>query len=861
VDRHLSRGQMHRPRGVTSHLPAAVRLMAAFVLSIGALAAAGPTAAADELQMEATPLLGGHVRPGAWAAVRVDISNDGPDITGELRVRSTQQGRSIYAVEADLPSGARKQFIVYGQPPIFASKLVVELVHGDSVIAARDVSVRTRDGSVQMVGVVAERPEAIQRDIEDALRNRNMGSPVVALLRPEDLPSRVEAWSALDRLIWQDVDTARLSADQLTALELWVTAGGQLAIVGGTTGPDTLRALPPELLPFVPERTVDVEPVDLADLLGRLPQGAARLPALAGTLRDGAVLGRSGELVYAASMSRGQGTVSVVGIDPAAGWLARTDAASSLWRRLMPTRPGHMTSPFFLPDESSIFTNALYNLPAVALPPIEQLFVLLLAYIALIGPVNYLILRRLDRREWAWLTMPLLVAVFAVGSYGLGAALKGSDVIVNEVAIVRAGADSTRGLGQVYVGVYSPSRRTFDLRVPGGALLAGPTSGNPLGQGEQPIDALLGESTSRLRNFEVGFGVIRGFRADTAVDAPAVRASLRLVRGQVVGTVTNASDTDLEHVAVVFANSVATLPTLSAGQTSEINVRPMSGSWYTLSERMFGTSFSRDQAVQRKINTRRAVVDQVTGYGPSVLGTSPDVPLLLAWREGVPVDVEIAGERPNRVGDSLFVIPLGIAYDREALFEGELLVRTMVDQGAEQGWGERDSYSLDRGTMVLEVRPAGLSGAFRAGSVEIGVSQGGFINLRGNGELIAPLPDSQQPPQDDPLGSEPAGKGDGGAGDGGGGAAGDDGGGIGFDDPIGPEPWPIDQLPAVQAWDHRAAAWYELPAFLEGRGYRLAEPERWVDESGRLLLRFVNRGKQGEVRWFQLGARMEGVIE
>jgi hypothetical protein len=849
---------MHPSRGITSHMPAVARLMAALVIGFGALAGAVPAAAADELRIEATALLGGNVRPGAWAAVRVDISNDGPDMTGELRIRSTQQGRSIYAVEADLPSGARKQFVLYGQTPIFASKLIIELVRGDTSVATHEVTIRSRDPSLPLVGLIAERPEAIQRDIEDALRSPNTGQAVVALLKPEDLPPRVEAWAALDRLVWQDVDTARLSADQLNALELWVAAGGQLAIVGGTTGPDSLRALPAELLPFVPERTVDVQPADLVDLLGRLPQAAGGLPGLAGTLREGAVLGRSGELVYAASMGRGQGSVSIVGIDPGTAWLARTDTASSLWRRLLPARAGGSTSPFFLPDESSIFANALYNLPAVALPPIEQLFVLLLAYIALIGPVNYLVLRRLDRREWAWLTMPLLVGVFAVGSYGLGAALKGSDVIVNEVAIVRAASNSTQGLGQVYVGVYSPSRRTFDLRVPGGALLAGPSSTGPLGQGEQPIDALLGDNSSRLRNFEVGFGVIRGFRADTAVDAPAVLASLRLVRGEVVGTVTNASETDLEHVAVVFANSVATLPALAAGQTSEISVRPLGNSWYSLSERMFGTSFSRDQDVQRKINTRRAVVDQVTGHGPTVLGASPDVPLLLAWREGVPVDVEIAGERPNYVGDSLFVIPLGISYDREALFQGELLVRTLVDQGAEQGWGERDSYSLDRGTMTLEVRPAGLSGAFRAGSVELAVSQGGFLNLHGNGDLIAPLPDSQQPPQDDPLGAEPTGKGDGNTG--GGGAVGDDG-GIDFDDPIGPEPWPMGGLPAVQVWDHGAAAWFELPAFDEGRGIRLSEPQRWVDDGGRLLLRFVNRSQRGDVRWFQVTARMEGTIE
>ena len=70
---------------------------------------------------------------------------------------------------------------------------------------------------------------------------------------------------------------------------------------------------------------------------------------------------------------------------------------------------------------------------------------LLFGYIALIGPINYLVLRRLDEREWAWVTMPALIAIFAVGAYAYGSALRGSDVIVNEVAIVRGAPGRHRG--------------------------------------------------------------------------------------------------------------------------------------------------------------------------------------------------------------------------------------------------------------------------------------------------------------------------------------------------------------------------------------------------------------------------------
>ena len=163
-------------------------------------------------------------------------------------------------------------------------------------------------------------------------------------------------------------------------------------------------------------------------------------------------------------------SVTLIGFDPTAKWLADGTGAENLWRRVLPPRS---SSGLVLFDDSQL-VGAVSQLPSLALPPIGGLIALLIAYIALIGPINYLVLRRLDRREWAWVTMPVLIVVFAVGAYGFGAALRGSDVLVNEVALVRGSPGATDGTAQVYVGVFSPSRGSYQVSVPGGALLSSP---------------------------------------------------------------------------------------------------------------------------------------------------------------------------------------------------------------------------------------------------------------------------------------------------------------------------------------------------------------------------------------------------
>ena len=849
-------------------MPAAIGLaLLLFTQTAPVVLAAGPSPSPSpnpDVRIEAHALLDGNVRPGAWTAVAVDVANDGPTITGELRIRGQTETGSQYGLEVQLATGARQGFTLYAQTQIFGSRVTVDLVSGAQVIATKQVPIKSHDAYSPIIAVIAERPEGLLPQINAALVNPNVATSTVITLIPADLPPRVEAWAAIDRLVWQDVDAATLTEAQAKALRLWLGAGGRLTILGGTTGTGTIAGfdLPDaDLLPFDPTHTIDAAPADLVPLVGQPPSDAATAVAVAGTLRKGTVLARSGDDTIAAETGYGRGVVTMIGFNPADRWLADGSTATNLWHRLLPQISGPALNPLTLPDDSQI-VYALQNLPSVDLPPIEQLFVLLVAYIALIGPINYVVLRRLDKREWAWVTIPALVVVFAVGSYGLGASLKGSDVIVNEVAVVRAAQGSSEGIGQVYIGIYSPSRRSFQVSIPGGALLSNPTSQNQFGQAEQPLDVLFGESASHLRNFEVGFGVLRGFRAEAPASAPQVDSDLHLAGGRLQGTVTNRSDKALENVAVVFAGGVAVLPSLAPGEGRTIDLDTTGTSFYgyALSERIFGSSFPRDQVSARKVYTRRAVLDQLFSYGTV---PSTDTPLLLAWRDGAVLDVELAGEQPNRVGDGLFMIPLAVTLDAHQVFGDQAMRRTVVATTAAQAWSEQGGMMyLSRGTMTVEARPINFSGTFRASSLEIALTQGDVRPLRGTGELISPLPADEQPPQDDPVSgasAEPTQSPDPNA----------------TPAPIPPVkpgdrgiPRPeqmFSSVPAVQLFDRVSQMWVEFPAGDLSQSYRIADPERYVDGGGSVLFRFVNRAEAGEFGeeqlYFQLLTRIEGTIE
>ena len=93
-------------------------LLAVLVVALGPFALRG--AAAGALTMNARIMLQGHARAGSWAAIEVDLQNDGPPIDGELRMEGGAQSTVRYAMAVNLPTGSHQAYVLHAQPPAAA---------------------------------------------------------------------------------------------------------------------------------------------------------------------------------------------------------------------------------------------------------------------------------------------------------------------------------------------------------------------------------------------------------------------------------------------------------------------------------------------------------------------------------------------------------------------------------------------------------------------------------------------------------------------------------------------------------------------------------------------------------------------
>ena len=109
---------------------------------------------------------------------QVHLVNDGPAISGELRLAGGSQGQTRFGTAVDLPTQSDKTYLLYAQPPAFGSELEIVLAAGEQKVASTKAKFSIHDATQLVVAVVAERPEGIVGNLR-LLPNQNQVAPLV----------------------------------------------------------------------------------------------------------------------------------------------------------------------------------------------------------------------------------------------------------------------------------------------------------------------------------------------------------------------------------------------------------------------------------------------------------------------------------------------------------------------------------------------------------------------------------------------------------------------------------------------------------------------------------------------------------
>lgn len=512
----------------------------------------------------------GYAKRDEWMPVKITATNIGPDITGEVRFKTTYPGET-YARSLNLPSQSQKEITIFA--PYRGGDLTVEFVNdtGDVVYRAKD-SPRELSQYSYLVGIVSLDPSLL--NFLAGLNTTTTSEPVsVAHLQLDDLPEQLAVLSPFDALIFNDIETRSLTEAQYRALAQWIEAGGQLVVGGGPNAAETASGLA-TLLP-VSNLTAKTLPAldELADYVSQsIPNQGPYPAAIPGEVTGITVVSEKTDPLLV-SQSRGKGKVTYFALDfglvPMNGWAGNED----FWRQVL--APLDSTPSFYTAYQAQQSLNDLLaNISAATLPSPWKLVAFLLAYLLVLVPVNYIVLKKIKRPELAWITFPALIILFSLIGYIGGFRARGGETILRQISVVRQSSGQAEAAIDTFVGLYSPVRERYTLQFSAGALVQ-PTDGNNGYKGVKTTTSapttIRYDATPELQNFWTDIGSMSTALAHEQADLDTLTLDLALTRQgsnwRISGTVINNSGQPLDDAILLVDDRGVRLPKLATGTT------------------------------------------------------------------------------------------------------------------------------------------------------------------------------------------------------------------------------------------------------------------------------------------------------
>ncbi len=745
---------MYAPRG------------ASCLLALVAIGLTAPSAWAADVELAVVPGFDGHVKTGVWMPVTVICANRGRKTSGELAIEARGEfRRTTFTTPVELPAYSNLAYTLYvlleqvennelpvvlrprgGRPVVKKAtvklhqptdKLILLLSRDPGgLIGAAGLQVPvTPTPSVSDSGEWLGAPPgapipsppgyyeewtpqpawtntlALPTRLADVITAPFNVTTATGAGGRLGLPDRAIGYHGVDVVVLHNFSVDRLTRNELAALQTWVRRGGTLVVCYAGAVADVQGAVMQELLPVeVAEERLLTTANSLGQRYGVAMPTTPPFLAASGPLRHGIALAGTRGFPLLSERPYGCGRVLYLALDPqkqpVRSW---PQGQRELWRDIVLRRPS-LRPAEFAPDYEDMYgagrqnavAKALVQIPQMRAPSFLIVGLFLFLYVVCVVPLNYIVLRRLDKREWAWATVPGIVLVFTVGAYLAGYTLKGGSVLYREADICSTQAGSDSAVRDGYFGVFSPARATYDVVLPRGA--------DGVAEAYVTRQALTGgyEVTQgaefSLPDLLIHMWDMRVFHALSDMDlGGGLETTMEVSRSGIEGRVTNRTRLDLRGTCLLWRGTGITIGALPRGSSQRFRL-PVGGA----PANPTAAVSELGRAGQSASDIAQEVVQAVLGSGGGLVrGVGADEVLLAAWVPKAPsmgIRLEPKPRREVHGALLLAVLPIG---DDSGTFE---IPRNMTMARVVDADVKREDLQLlsgremPQGTYVFDVR-------------------------------------------------------------------------------------------------------------------------------------------------------------
>lgn len=636
---------------------------------------------------------GDMYRDTAWTPVRVTLHNTGStSISGTVEIPDgLNPGESAgyggpppaftarFQLPVVLPAGEVKHLSLYLPGSDIGGQVEVQFRQGSHLLARAYNEPSTFDNTALVVATLSQNPAATLWP--GRVPAGDLTEDVVSLT-PATLDAVPQALATFDIIILTNLDSSRLDRAQLSALRAFVRAGGTLVLVGGPDWQETIQPLPAALLPGRLAGAQILPHLEVGG--GRELRGQTQVSIL--NHPRGQVLAAQAGIPLIVRAGLGQGHLLYLAFDPAVAplrrWARLPAMVSTLLRRANPAAADRAAwptgfrppSPFLDPAAATTANLDLAAIPPGALPSLPLFVLLAVLFLLLLGPLHFLLLRRLHRREWAWGTLPLAALLCLGITAAVGNLLGREAVLLHTVGVARL--DDPSHTAWLEVALFAPVGGSYLLATAPTSLAAPLPEFYDTGPGRALVGYRVTEGIAPTVTFDaMTLRSMRSIALTTRLPLPGrVSANLELGRaGDLVGHIQNRTSVDLLHPIILAGSRVFRLANLPAGATRPIRIQPAGGQPATLSGAYgkpllsarlpaFGLSSACCRLASPPTRTLAERLRQAADALPPSALAAPGNLTFAAWTDQPLGDLTVNGVQPRRRDLTLLLTPLAVRF-------------------------------------------------------------------------------------------------------------------------------------------------------------------------------------------------------
>lgn len=527
----------------------------------------------------------GYYKLGYYAPFYFEIENNLKDINGEIQVELPDELNNVtlYSMQVNLPNNSKKKFIMNIPISRFSSKLQVNIVEGKNKLFTKSIRVNPGTNIETLgIGILSDDYESVKYINKLPIANNPQFSTKTIKLTEDMLSESIDILKNFNAIVINNYDTSKLSKEKYEALKAWVADGG-LLLLG--TGPSYNKTLGMFKDDFITAKVGDVSNIS-TNKLNSLAQGdtgvgSMQISVLDMSFQDALPILQEGVTPLVVNIKKGSGNVAVAafdfGLEPLSGWVGRSVFSEKLMQKLMPSvySNPYYNKDLYMMNNVYAIDNSLRNIPELPRTKTRDLLIVLFAYILVVAPISYLILKKMDKREWMWVSVPLVSLAFGLIIYATGFGTRMNEPIINAINIVDFGSDGNT-VPTSYAGVFTPNKSNVRVEAADDMSIKPLILNVQYGPMPQQDDKREKQITSKVTvspktTIEFYRNSVWSMRTLALSNNQNVTGkfdvNINYSKGEYNGTVKNNSSFDLDECYIATSNQVINIGPVKKGET------------------------------------------------------------------------------------------------------------------------------------------------------------------------------------------------------------------------------------------------------------------------------------------------------